>query len=268
MRFSLLIITLLLHFSPLLAQSIGVGYYDLDKLYNTSEALFYNDSQYTPEGTMQWSQERYDRKIRNTAALIDSMSLPIMGLYGVENQAVLHDVIMSCQTDYSSIHRTRNSLDGLDFALLYFGDKLYVESVEALRNSLVVSGILLANQTPITIILTRNGRDTIEYLEEESHTELVIVMGKIYSSEIRKMGYTHLLKEQERHGQGNYRITRGYVMHDRIATNQKEKILKSGVYIAPWLLTPDLQAPLPTYDKVSYKGGYSKYLPIFTYIIQ
>ena len=55
---------------------IGIAFYDVDRIYDTVPALFYDDADYTPEGRLHWTAERYARKIRNTAAVIDSMALP------------------------------------------------------------------------------------------------------------------------------------------------------------------------------------------------
>ena len=52
---------------------IGIAYCDLDHLYDTIPALFYDDSDYTPGGRLAWDTERYRRKIARTAAVIDSM---------------------------------------------------------------------------------------------------------------------------------------------------------------------------------------------------
>ncbi len=263
-----LLLLLFLGVTTLSAQNIGIGYYDLDGLYDTIPSSFYDDSAYTPEGRLRWSSERYERKIRNTAAVLDSMALPIVGLYGVENQGVVRDIVECCTQDYTYIHSTRNSFDGMDFALLYFGDQLFVDghdAVEAGRNMLAIKAELCDN-TPITIILTRSGGDTLVYLEEQEPEELVVVLGRLYENEIDKMGYTSLLRERERRGEGNYCSYRGYMMHDRIATSCDRKILKSGVFITPWLLTSDKRSPLATFNKSAYVGGYSKYLPIFVYL--
>ena len=100
----------------------GIVYWDLDHLYDTVPALFYNDTDYTPSGRLAWDTERYRRKIRHTAAVIDSMRMPLVALWGVENEAVVRDIAAACEGDYSYLHRTLNSLDGMDFALLYYGD--------------------------------------------------------------------------------------------------------------------------------------------------
>lgn len=48
--------------------------------------------------------------------------MPLVALWGVENEAVVRDIAAACKGDYSYLHRTLNSLDGMDFALLYYGD--------------------------------------------------------------------------------------------------------------------------------------------------
>ena len=48
---------------------VGIAFYDVDRLYDTVPALFYDDSDYTPEGRLRWTAARYERKIRNTAAV-------------------------------------------------------------------------------------------------------------------------------------------------------------------------------------------------------
>ncbi len=251
------------------AQELGVGYYDLDGLYDTIPSRFYDDSPYSPNGRYNWSTERYTRKIRNTAAVIDSMALSVVALFGVENEGVVRDIVKACELDYTFIHSTRNSFDGQDFALLFFGDKLFVEGFDSItsgRNMLVVRATY-SDDRAITLIFSISGDDTLSFLGDEvDPDEFVLVMGRLYQDEIEKMGYTNLLLESQRRGEGNYLAANGYVMHDRIATNQSEKILKSGVFITPWLLTPNKRSPLPTFDRDSYKGGYSKYLPVFTYI--
>ncbi len=116
----------------------GIAFYDVDKIYDTLPALFYDDEAYTPEGHRRWNTERYRRKIRNTAAVIDSMALEIVALWGVENEAVVRDLAAACRGDYTYIHRTLNTLDGMDFALLYYSDRFFPHYVEPGRRYLYV----------------------------------------------------------------------------------------------------------------------------------
>lgn len=75
---------------------IGIAFYDVDRIYDTVPALFYDDADYTPEGRLHWTAERYARKICNTAAVIDSMALPLVALWGVENEQVVRDIAAAC----------------------------------------------------------------------------------------------------------------------------------------------------------------------------
>ncbi|MDE5851373.1 MAG: hypothetical protein K2H25_01035, partial [Alistipes sp.] len=63
------------------AQPLGIAYYDVDRLYDTVVSPFYNDTDFTPAGRLHWDTDRYHRKIARTAAVIDSLSLPIIALY-------------------------------------------------------------------------------------------------------------------------------------------------------------------------------------------
>ena len=97
----------------------GIAYLDADHLYDTVPSPFYDDSDYTPQGPLRWNTARYRRKTARTAALIDSLGLPVVALWSVENEQVVRDIAAACQGDYTYLHRTLNSLDGMDFALLY-----------------------------------------------------------------------------------------------------------------------------------------------------
>lgn len=123
-------------------QPVGFAYYDADRLYDTIPALFYNDSDFTPRGRLRWTAERYERKIAHTAAVLDSMRMDIVALAGVENEAVVRDLAAACGEDYCYIHRTFNTFDGLDIALLYHSDRFFPDYVEQGRGWLYVEGEL------------------------------------------------------------------------------------------------------------------------------
>ena len=46
----------------------GFAYYDLDRLYDTIPSLFYDDTDYTPEGRLCWTDERYRTKVERAGA--------------------------------------------------------------------------------------------------------------------------------------------------------------------------------------------------------
>ena len=74
-------------------QRTGFAYYDLDRLYDTIPSLFYDDTDYTPEGRLRWSGERYRAKVERAGAVIGRMAMPLAGVYGVENEEVVKDLV-------------------------------------------------------------------------------------------------------------------------------------------------------------------------------
>lgn len=147
---------------PAAAQHLDIAYYDVDRLYDTIASPFYNDTDYTPEGRLHWNAERYRRKIDHTAAVIDSMALSLVALYGVENEEVVRDLVRRSNGYYAYFHRTLNRLDGLDFALLYHGDRFFPHYTEIGNNYLYIEGSLPARPDKscdtLGLLLCRNDR--------------------------------------------------------------------------------------------------------------
>ena len=137
---------------------VGFAYYDVDRAYDTTPSAFYDDSDFTPKGRNLWDRERYTRKVEQIAATIDSMALPIVALYGVENEQVVRDIATHTKGDYTFIHRTLNRLDGMDFALLYYGDVLFPEKVESGFDYMVVKASV--GNRDFAFILTHRSRLT------------------------------------------------------------------------------------------------------------
>ena len=123
-------------------QRTGFAYYDLDRLYDTIPSLFYDDTDYTPEGRLRWSGERYRAKVERAGAVIGRMAMPLAGVYGVENEEVVKDLVRASDLPYSYVHRTLNTLDGMDFALLYYADRFFTERIETGYGYLCVEGML------------------------------------------------------------------------------------------------------------------------------
>ncbi len=140
--------------TPLFAQTVpraGFAYYDVDYLYDTIPSPFYDDQTYTPEGAKRWDTARYHDKLDRAAALIAELKMPLVGLYGVENETIVKELILRSEQPYSYVHLTLNALDGMDFALLYHGDRLLVEHVASGWGHLLIEGVL--DGRPIAILL-------------------------------------------------------------------------------------------------------------------
>ena len=243
--------------------SFGVAYFNVDKLYDTIPSRFYDDRAYTPAGRMGWNSDRYQRKVVQVAAVVDSMALPVVALYGVENEQVVRDIVEACSEDYSYIHRTSNSYDGLDFALLYFADCFYVDQVTEQRGALCVEGE--ANEQPLAIIAAHRSTSLGVLMEERKlpGDSNIIILGDAGKLNFKKYGLRDASEYISRAGRGN-RIHQGvWYLQDRVLTNIVTPAM-CDVYIKSWLLDRN-GVPQPTFEGAKYCAGGSSFLPIYIY---
>lgn len=257
----------------------GIAYCDADHLYDTVPSPFYDDSDRTPQGRLRWNTERYRRKIARTAAMIDSLGLPVVALWSVENEQVVRDIAAASRGDYTYLHRTLNSLDGMDFALLYHADLFFPLCVESGRRYLYVEGVLRRpvgsgpgqrfRRDTVGLVLCseqRMFRWVLRDLRDERPGVKLVVMGRLPAREIEQYGLCDAHARAEQAGRGNIRSRAGWAMRDRIAVDTALRVRTADVYIRRFLLDPAGTAPLPTYDRRRYFGGVSYALPVYVYL--
>lgn len=249
-------------------QRLGVAYYDLDGLYDTIPSPFYDDEAYTPRGRLHWNTTRYRRAVENLASVIDSMGMPLTGIGSVENEWVMRDLAAACRLDYSYLHRTLNTLDGLDMGLLYYGDRFYPDRTETGSGWLRVDGELDGRETTIILCSPRARfvEEELASLREREPGRRLIVLGGIPGIRPRNYGLTDALSEAARRGFGNVRRRSGWQMADRILTDTAYHIAGGSVYARRRLFDPKTGYPLPLFEKTRYRDGFSRRLPIFTYL--
>ncbi|WP_418164399.1 hypothetical protein [Alistipes putredinis] len=248
-------------------QRTGFAYYDLDRLYDTIPSLFYDDTDYTPEGRLRWTDERYRTKVERAGAVIGRMAMPLAGVYGVENEKVVKDLIRASDLPYSYVHRTLNTLDGMDFALLYYADRFFTERIETGYGYLCVEGTL--DGKPTAVLLTRGDRyaaELLEELRERTPGIRILCAGKLPSGTAEKLSLRDALAPAERRGRGNAYARGGWWLHDRILTDTALTVIRADVFARRDLLDPRSETPLPTYRRQRYTGGIGRYFPIFLYI--
>lgn len=241
---------------------LGFAFYDVDRLYDTLPSPFYNDDDYTPEGRLRWTSERYERKVAQIAAVIDSMAMPVVALYGVENEQTVRDIVARSGRFYSYIHRTLNTLDGLDFALLYYGDVLFPTHVANGMNSMVVEA--QTGGQDVTIILARRSRDfpdIVEKARQRNPQTFIIAAGDLRDTEYESTGLRDATAHAESSGQGTALYSDGWRCTDRIIADRRSEA-DAGIYIRRWMLDRR-GAPSATYDGRFYRGGAGRKLPIF-----
>lgn len=264
----LLAILMLSGMGSLRAQTrLGVAFYDTDHLYDTVPALFYNDEKYTPDGDLHWTAARYDRKIAAIASVIDSLGMPLVGLAGVENEQVVRDLAARCTAPYCYLHRTLNTLDGLDLALLYYGDLFVPGRIETGWGYLLVEGELAGR--PVAIVLSRQSRfvpGLLEELRERQPGLPLLAMGRTETVAPVRFGLQDALRRAERAGRGNVRTRSGWRMRDRILIDTALQVAGGDVYAHRRLFDERTGSPLPTYRRTRYVGGVGYALPVFAYL--
>lgn len=246
-------------------QPVGIAYYDVDRLYDTLPSPFYDDRAYTPQGSFKWDGDRYRRKIERVAAVIDSMSLPVVALYGVENEEVVRDITGRCREDYSYVHRTLSTRNGLDFALLYWGDRMFIEKVESGFDYMAIDATIDGRRT--LLLLARYSSEAASMARRavsDDDGRRVIVMGRTDNFDMKEGLFRDATAAAERAGMGNALLSRGWTMLDRILTDSTAEA-RASVYARQWLLD-ERSCPAATFRGRRYKGGASARLPIYVYI--
>ncbi len=246
---------------------VGIAFYDVDRLYDTLPALFYDDAEFTPAGRLAWDTGRYRRKIARTAEVIDSMHLPLVLLFGVENEAVVQEIVRACTDDYCYVHRTLNRFDGLDCALLYFGDRFIPRRTESGMGHLCVIGEL--DDAPLGVIASCDDRfleEAIADLREERPDVPLVVMGRTAKVRPVRVGLRPALTAAERAGRGTVRYRNGWRMRHNALVDTAFTETHGDVYARRFLFDERTGEPLKTYDNQRYKGGYGASLPIFVYV--
>lgn len=154
----------------------GIGFYNLENLFDTCHDVGKNDYEYLPDGANKWSKLKYEHKLHNMAyalADIGTDKLPgvgcaVIGVSEVENANALSDLVAQpelAKRGYKFVHIEGPDRRGVDCALLYnpqlftvrdvvlhpYVQELEQDSAYYTRGFLEVSGILA--DEPLTIIV-------------------------------------------------------------------------------------------------------------------
>ncbi len=153
----------------------GIGFYNLENLFDTCHDEGKNDYDFLPDGSYKWNGLKYSRKLHNMAyALADlgTDKLPIgcavIGVSEVENSNALDDLVAQPELaarGYKYVHIEGPDRRGVDCAMLYnpalftlrdailvpYVPELEKDSTFKTRGFLTVSGILA--DEPVTIIV-------------------------------------------------------------------------------------------------------------------
>lgn len=117
----------LLNFTLVFAQQGGVnqsivGFYNLENLFDTIDDPKIIDEEFLPQGTNNWTDDRYATKLTNMARVIAGFSPDILGVSEIENRTVLEDLVQQpalAAKRYQIIHLDMDDARGVDVAMLY-----------------------------------------------------------------------------------------------------------------------------------------------------
>lgn len=102
-----------------------VMFYNVENIFDTENDPVTLDDDFTAEGKMAWTPERYQLHLEHTAWVIDAIpgALPdIVGLCEIENRRVVEELASSPLlqgVDYAVVHRDSPDERGIDVALMY-----------------------------------------------------------------------------------------------------------------------------------------------------
>ena len=177
----------------------GIGFYNLENLFDTCHDEGKNDYEYLPEGTNKWTGLKYTHKLRNMSRVLSEMGtdkLPgigcaAIGVSEVENAKCLTDL---CNQEplkarnFQFVHVEGPDQRGVDCALLYnprlfqvrnvklvpYVYRLPEDSMRATRGFLTVSGTLAGEH--VTIIVNHlPSRFAGSFYREEGGSQLRVV---------------------------------------------------------------------------------------------
>ncbi len=107
----------------------GIGFYNLENLFDTIHDAGKNDYEFLPEGKYKWGTLKYTNKIKNIATVLNEMGeniLPMgmaaVGVCEVENRRVIKDLVeheILASRGWDFVHIEGPDKRGIDCALLY-----------------------------------------------------------------------------------------------------------------------------------------------------
>lgn len=120
--------------------SINIGFYNVENLFDTIDNPIKNDNEFLPTGVKAYGTERYNKKLidldKVIAALNNGRAPDILGLSEIENKTVLNDLIKQgsfLHSDFGIVHQESEDFRGIDCALLYNKTKMQLLSSKFLR---------------------------------------------------------------------------------------------------------------------------------------
>ena len=176
----------------------GVGFYNLENLFDITHDEGKNDYEFLPEGSYKWNEMKYTHKLHNMARVLSELGtdvLPgvgcaVIGVSEVENAHCLDDLVAQPELaarGYKYVHVEGPDQRGVDCAMLYNPALFEVEDVtlypyvyelqedieknRATRGFLTVKGTLAGEDVAI-IVNHLPSRFAVSYYREEGGRQI------------------------------------------------------------------------------------------------
>ena len=118
-------------------QSLSIGFWNAENLFDLEDDPLKNDDEFSIGGRKKVDQKIYDLKIQHSAEVLSDLNVDILGLCEVENRKVLQDLNKSYKArNYSIVHYDSPDERGIDNALLYDKNKFTLISSKPISNTL------------------------------------------------------------------------------------------------------------------------------------
>lgn len=108
---------------------VCMGFYNVENLFDIYHDNGKNDYEFLPDGSSQWTEERYQKKLKNISEVISKIGIKtvpggaaVMGLSEIENRRVLEDLVampLIKDKNYQIVHYEGPDARGVDVALIY-----------------------------------------------------------------------------------------------------------------------------------------------------
>ena len=117
--------------------SFQVGFWNIENLFDTTNAVLAGDDDFTPNGKYHWTEERLAEKCADLARVIQDINsttdLALLGLAEIENYQVLDRLNRSIpKAAFQIVHKESPDERGIDCGLLYNPHQLRLRSASFL----------------------------------------------------------------------------------------------------------------------------------------
>jgi hypothetical protein len=146
---------------------VAVGFYNFENLFDTVNTPRVLDHDFTPEGSNNWTGERYLEKLEHLSGVIAEVGidlnpdgLAVLGVSEIENRDVLEDFVKQKairKRNYQIIHYDSPDRRGVDVALMYNPTYFEYESSQSLPVNLVDKGDTLFTRDILYVSGKMNG---------------------------------------------------------------------------------------------------------------